>query len=144
LRCGRHGCRAEAAERGGYALSMPPYRWVVKLKVGERDVLLLRFPVGVADVPARDSSPEILLRPVERIGCDVMLNVCSQDDTLASKVAAVAGRKYIKNRVFRDIRWLLGRGAAGRPKWGRFALPRCCRASSEPAQHHREPADGTT
>jgi len=113
----RYGADATVAgpkspKEGDNAPSVPLYRWVVQLKVGERDVPLLRIPVEVADVPARDFSPEMLLRPVERIGCDVMLNVCSQDEILADKVVAVAGRKYIKNRDFWDIQWLLGRGAA--------------------------------
>jgi len=97
----------KSPKKGDKAHFVQIHRLEAKLRLGKRDVPLLRIPIEVADVPAYDYHPEMLPRPLEMVGRDFMINVCSREEILADKVIAFAGRKVIRNRDLWDIRWLV-------------------------------------
>jgi len=94
----------------GESRLVPVHRLETKLRLGKRDVPLLRIPIQVADAPAYDYRPEMLRRPLEILGRDFMLNVCSRQEILADKVVAIVDRKNPKDRDLWDIRWLVRHG----------------------------------
>lgn len=74
-----------------------------------------KIHVEFCNVPAYDASP-VLLQPRysflhERYG-GIVLRAESEDEILADKIVALAGRSHMKARDVWDVRWLMQRGRA--------------------------------
>ena len=95
------------------AVSVEVHRWTAVIEVPGKGERHPKIHIEVADVPAHDARPRTVTNPHGAAYGDarpVLLNVSSEEEILADKIIAVAGRAHLKARDIWDIKWLTDRG----------------------------------